>query len=145
MKKCTYCGEQYSDDATICSRDQYPLTNFHPASVTTPESRVDKSLPWQIVVPAAVWLAVNFLLGGFWGSGAVFMFGLATAFWAVIDCAKIQTRGSAVLGIAFKPVVVFAVCAYLFWGLGFIWYLVMRYRIKSTPVDLKSESQEVVR
>jgi len=45
-----------------------------------------------------------------------------------------------VLGIAFKPFVVFAVVAFLLWGFGFIWYLLMRQRVKAAPVELGREN-----
>ena len=102
------------------------------------------SWPPQIVVPAILWLIINFLLIGLSSGGASFVFGLFTALWAAIDSAKLQSRGSRILGIAFKPVVVFAAVAFFLWGFGFIWYLVMRYRVKSAPLDLESRSEEVV-
>jgi hypothetical protein len=30
MKKCSYCGKEYPDDATICTVDQQPLQEVHP-------------------------------------------------------------------------------------------------------------------
>jgi hypothetical protein len=72
------------------------------------------------------------------------MLGLATAVWAAIDSSRLQPRGSRLLGIAFKPVVVFAACAFFLWGFGFIWYLVMRHRVKTAPVDLKREGATTV-
>ena len=71
----------------------------------------------------------------------VILLHLATACWATIDSVKIQNRGSQVLGIAFKPVVVFAVCAGFLWGLGFGWYLVLRHRVVTTPIDLADTHQ----
>jgi len=68
-----------------------------------------------------------------------YVFGLASAFWATMDCRKFGSRGSRVLAIAFKPVVVFAVCAFFLGGFGFIWYLIMRHRIRSAPVDSVGE------
>lgn len=92
-----------------------------------------------MVVPAVVWLIVNFLLVGYFGVGASLLFGLLTASWAAIDCSKLQPGGSRVLGIAFKPVVVFAAVAFFLWGFGFIWYLVVRHRVKTAPIDLERE------
>ena len=93
----------------------------------------------QVIVPAVLWLFVNILLVGLFTVAASILFGLLTALWAAIDCSKMRSRGSRVLGIAFKPVVVFAVCAFFLWGFGIIWYLVMRHRVKTTPIDLESE------
>jgi hypothetical protein len=67
---------------------------------------------------------------------------LATAIWAAFDSAKFKNHGRRVLGIAFKPVVVFAVCAFFLWGFGFIWYLIQRHRVKSTPPIPEIENQK---
>ena len=36
MKKCTYCGKEYPDDATACSVDEQPLTLVGPPQTKTP-------------------------------------------------------------------------------------------------------------
>jgi hypothetical protein len=36
MKKCTYCGKEYPDDATACSIDEQPLTFVGPPQTKTP-------------------------------------------------------------------------------------------------------------
>jgi hypothetical protein len=36
MKKCTYCGKEYPDDATACSVDEQPLTSVCPRQTKTP-------------------------------------------------------------------------------------------------------------
>jgi sterol desaturase/sphingolipid hydroxylase (fatty acid hydroxylase superfamily) len=128
--------------ATVCSVDQQPLESCTPSSTAT-ESQPSKTWPPQVVVPAVLWLVVNFLLVGLFTVGASFLFGLLTALWAAIDCSKLQSRGSRTLGIAFKPVVVFAVVAFFLWGFGFIWYLIMRHRVKTAPIDLESEREKV--
>lgn len=94
----------------------------------------------QVLIPAVLWLAVFFLLGGTYTFVASFMFGLATALWAAIDCSRLQDRGSRLLGLTFKPIVVFGVCAFFLWGLGFIWYLVMRHRVKTAPISSENQA-----
>ena len=145
MKRCTYCGREHPDEATACSFDQQRLESITSPSGASepPDSQPSKGWPPQIVVPAVSWLVVNFVLVGFHIIGASFLFGLLTALWAAVDCSKLQSKGSRVLGIAFKPVVVFAVVAFFLWGFGFIWYLVMRNRVKTAPIDLESESEKV--
>ena len=129
----------------MCSLDQQPLELVTSQSATPASSESQPSNGWppQVVIPAALWLVVNFLLVGLFTVGASFLFGLLTALWATIDCSKLQSRGSHTLGIAFKPVVVFAVVAFFLWGFGFIWYLVMRHRVKTAPIALESESEKV--
>ena len=97
----------------------------------------------QVLIPAVLWLVVFFLLAGTYTFVASFLFGLATALWAAIDCSRLQDRGSRLLGLAFKPVVVFGVCTFFLWGLGFIWYLVMRHRVKTTPFSLENQDGRV--
>ena len=145
MKRCTYCGREHPDEAKVCSLDQRPLEFVtSPSGISeSSESQSRKGWPPQVVVPAVLWLLVNFLLAGLFTLGASFLFGLLTAFWAAIDCSKLQYRGSRVLGIAFKPVVVFAVVAFFLWGFGFVWYLVMRHRVRTSPIDLESESEKI--
>jgi hypothetical protein len=36
MKKCTYCGKEYPDDATVCSVDEQPLTFVGPPQTKIP-------------------------------------------------------------------------------------------------------------
>jgi hypothetical protein len=140
MKRCTYCGREQPDNATVCSLDQQPLEFVvsPPDGSQSPALQSGKGWPPQVVVPAIAWLLVNFVLVGLFSLGASFVFSLLTALWAAIDCSKLS-RGSRVLGIAFKPVVVFAAVAFLLWGFGFIWYLVMRHRVKTAPIDTPDE------
>jgi hypothetical protein len=145
MKRCTYCGREYPDDAIECSIDQQPLEVVFSLSTESilSESQSNKEWALQIFVPSITWLVVNFLIVGLFNVAASFLFGLLTALLAAIDCSKMQPRGSRVLGIAFKPVVVFAVVAFFLWGFGFIWYVVMRYRVKTAPIDLESENEKI--
>src|SRR4051812_32802608 len=142
MKRCTYCGREYPDNATACSLDQQPLDLItSPSGPSEPsDSKPTQGCPPQVLVPAVIWLVANFLLVGFFTVAASLVFGLLTALWAAIDCSRLRSKGSRVLGIAFKPFVVFAVVACCLWGFGFIWYLVMRQRVKTAPIDLESEN-----
>lgn len=135
MKRCTYCGKEYPDEATACSLDQHPLACCAPGPEEAGQTEPDETWPVQIVVPVVLWLIVYSLLAVLCSLETGYVFSLACAFWAAKDCSKFGSRGSRVLGIAFKPVVVFAVCAFFLWGFGFIWYLILRHRIKSAPVD----------
>ena len=88
-------------------------------------------------------MVVNLALVALFNVAASIVFGLLTAIWASIDCSKLQSRGSRVLGIAFKPVVVFAVVAFFLWGFGFVWYLVMRNRVKTAPINFETENVKI--
>ena len=124
----------------VCSVDGEPLELVTTSSDSPPST----GWPPQVVVPAILWLIVNFVLIGLFSVGASLLFGLLTASWAAIDSSKLQAKGSRILGIAFKPVVVLSAVAFFLWGFGFIWYLVMRNRVKSAPVDVENASGEVV-
>ncbi|MBI5387013.1 MAG: hypothetical protein HZA90_20255 [Verrucomicrobia bacterium] len=140
MKKCTWCGKEYADDAMICSLDQQTLVPCSESVAITSEKSTGVDFPWHIVGFATAWLIANVLLFVFVHPAASLLFGLATALWAAIDCSQMQSHGSKVLGLAFKPVVVFAVCAFFLCGFGFIWYLVMRHRVRNAPRDLTQPS-----
>ena len=38
MKKCTYCGKEYPEDAVVCVIDEHPLESDQPAPVPEPVS-----------------------------------------------------------------------------------------------------------
>src|SRR5437868_2833063 len=107
MKRCTYCGREHPDDAAACSIDDQPLELINsPSAASKPsDSQTTKSFPQQVVVPAILWLVANFLIVGFLTLAASFVFCLLTALWAAIDCSRIRSKGSRVLGITFKPLV----------------------------------------
>jgi hypothetical protein len=90
----------------------------------------DKRWNQQVLVPSILWaFSMIFLLAAF-GPASPYLLCLTCAVWAAMDCANLPPERSRVLGLAFKPVVVFGVCAFFLWGFGFLWYLVMRYRVK---------------
>lgn len=137
MKRCTYCGREHPDEATACSLDQHPLElmDLPPGASAPTDSESSTGWPPQVVVPSVLWLVVNILLAVYFSVEVSCLFGLLAAIWAAMDCSKFQSNGSRILGIAFKPVVVFATVAFFLWGFGFIWYLVMRNRVQTAPID----------
>jgi hypothetical protein len=141
MKQCTWCGKDYPDDASVCAIDGQPLATRKSPEAAAAEKEASKPWPRQVVMPAVLWLAINILLIVWPGFGVNLLFNLATAIWAAFDSAQFKNHGRRVLGIAFKPVVVFAVCAFFLWGFGFIWYLIQRHRVKTTPVTPEVESE----
>ena len=66
---------------------------------------------------------------------------LGTGIWAAIDSSKIQLKRYK-SGISYGPVVLFIAIA-LLWIIGFPWYLVMRYRIKTGTAVLKDGATNV--
>lgn len=91
----------------------------------------------------AILLALG-LIGLCMGFYAVFHFNvtwfmvLATSLWAALDSSKIQLKRYK-SGISYGPVVLFLACA-LLWVVGFPWYLVMRYKIKTGAAILKESA-----
>jgi hypothetical protein len=65
------------------------------------------------LISVCAWVFVNVLVRYWFGIGVVWVLGFVVAIWAALDCSKISYRGSRVLGIVFKPIVVFTVCAFL--------------------------------
>ncbi|HTY87324.1 MAG TPA: hypothetical protein VMB80_07655 [Candidatus Acidoferrum sp.] len=59
------------------------------------------------------------------------------ALWAAVDSTKIQLKRYK-SGISYGPIVLFIAIA-LLWIIGFPWYLVMRYKIKTGTAVLKDE------
>lgn len=134
MKKCSYCGAEYPNEAVTCAVDHQQLVDWMPSS-DEPDGILAARLKRQFVLLAASGLAASVLLFVFLGPAANMVLGFIIAVWAANDCSKIQLRGCRVLGFAFKPVVVFAVCAFFFFPLGFLWYLWMRLRVMTSPLD----------
>ncbi len=60
---------------------------------------------------------------------------LGTSLWAALDSSKIQLKRYK-SGISYGPLVLFVACA-LLWIVGFPWYLIMRYKIKTGTAVLK--------
>lgn len=123
----------------MCAMDQQTLVpNADSASSRSVDD--ERRVSSQVALPATAWLLVNILIFLRLGAAGISLLGMILGLWAAIDCSKMQYRGSRVLGIAFKPVVVFAVCAFFLSGFGFVWYLVMRHRVLSSSLYVEGES-----
>jgi hypothetical protein len=92
------------------------------------------------------WIAILFTIGLLVAAGVInvltgFPFSLimvlGTALWAATDSSKIQLKRYK-SGISYGPVALFFGIA-LLWFIGFPWYLVMRYKIKTGTALLKDE------
>jgi len=129
----------------MCPFDQHRLeTSGSSDGLSEPlECRASRWFPPEVLLQIAAWLVTNLVFGIVFSVAGILLVQVACSCWAAYDCAKIQTRGTRVLGIVFKPVVAFGVCAFLLWGLGFAWYLVMRHRVRSEPVELPGERQHL--
>jgi hypothetical protein len=145
MKRCTFCGREEPDEARFCSVDRQPLESVASPSTEVEAFRAqsDSSFLLQVIFPGTVWLVVYFSLAGLYTILAGYLLQLSAALWAAKDCSKFHPRGSRVLGLAFKPVVVFGIVGLMFSGLGFIWYLVMRRRIKTSPLIFETENESL--
>jgi hypothetical protein len=71
MKKCTYCGKEYADDATVCAVDEQPLERVG-APIASPSSTVAEPVTHSDDV-AAIRAAANknMLVGGLWCAGGI--------------------------------------------------------------------------
>lgn len=146
MKKCTWCGKELPDELEACPFDQRALEVITPRAaddLLTVHPVKSNAVARHIFFPLGLWLTLGLMLFAFFGRGAWFLFGLATALGAALDCRRFQDRGSRILGIAFKPVVVFAVCGLFFWGFGFVWYLLMRHKVVTSPLPNSADSADV--
>jgi hypothetical protein len=56
MKKCTYCGKEYPDEAEVCAIDHKPLKPDAPTSSPKREWLRVLLIPFQIYVPGAFFL-----------------------------------------------------------------------------------------
>jgi hypothetical protein len=54
MKKCSYCGKEYPDDATICAVDQHPLVTEGLAAADAAAMTAKASAPTPRVVKPAL-------------------------------------------------------------------------------------------
>jgi hypothetical protein len=92
---------------------------------------------WIAILFTVGLLAVCILLSALIHFDLSWIMVLCTALWAAIDSSKIQLKHYK-SGISYGPVVLFFACA-LLWIIGFPWYLVMRYKIKTGKAILKDE------
>ena len=72
MKKCTYCGKEYPDEATVCERDEQPLIDPNapkPPPITKPKPNLVGIRGWLLLL--AIGLYLGCLIG--WLMPAVFL------------------------------------------------------------------------
>ncbi|HLX70707.1 MAG TPA: hypothetical protein VKV04_13855 [Verrucomicrobiae bacterium] len=59
MKKCSYCGKEYSDEATLCSIDEQPLES--------PEGQERTGISRRTVIIWSVVIGLGLLCWFYWG------------------------------------------------------------------------------
>jgi hypothetical protein len=65
MKKCTYCGKEYPDDATVCVLDEQPLKRVGPPPIGSQTDPVGQpAVPPQVVAAVHAAANRNMLVGG---------------------------------------------------------------------------------
>jgi hypothetical protein len=100
--------------------DDQPLVTVTESQESSGNSG-EQSLPLSVIAPAVGWVLLALVRLRFVGQVGVLMLALPTAVWCALDCAKLRAQRPPNIGIAFKPVVVFAATAFFFGGFGFIW------------------------
>ena len=90
---------------------------------------------WQAILLTISIVIVSFFLPMI----TLWLIVLGTSLWIAIDSSKIGLYKYK-SGISLKPVVLFFGCVML-WGVGFPWYLSMRYKIKHGLAQLKDETK----
>lgn len=78
MKKCSYCGKEYPDDAVACILDRSPLVFFQPKSSAAPSNPPKKHRP--ITTQSALSIGGFAVLAGLAGFGLTW---LVVGFWAI--------------------------------------------------------------
>jgi hypothetical protein len=71
MKKCTYCGKEYSDDATACVVDEQPLERIDPQGATQHGSDTSPFKDPGLNSPGRAAANRNMLVGGLWCVGGI--------------------------------------------------------------------------
>jgi hypothetical protein len=126
MKICSWCGKVLPEEATVCDVDGQPMVG---------DSSLNEENPFPTgAILAGAAILVFFV--GLMGIAGFYLFRLVSACWAYADCFRLGKRGFRgyrALGIVFKPIVVFGVCAFFLGGFGLIWYLIMRKRVAAFP------------
>ncbi len=78
MKKCSYCGKEYPDNAVVCVLDQSPLVFSKPKPLTAPSNPTKKHRP--ITIQSALSIGGFAVLAGLAGFGLTW---LVVGFWAI--------------------------------------------------------------
>ncbi|HXS67216.1 MAG TPA: hypothetical protein VN761_00135 [Candidatus Polarisedimenticolia bacterium] len=55
MKKCTYCGQEYPDDATVCAIDQQPLVSDAPSQAEPQKESAAPKIKPPLMVRLREW------------------------------------------------------------------------------------------
>lgn len=71
MKKCSYCGKRYSDEATQCAVDQQPLEQIAASSGSFPTVNQPGASRMAVNDPVRAAARRNLLLGGLWLGGGL--------------------------------------------------------------------------
>jgi hypothetical protein len=91
--------------------------------------------PWPAILVSIGLIVACIAFRRVFGFEVTWIMVLGTSLWAAVDSSKIQLKRYK-SGISYGPIVLFIGCA-LLWIVGFPWYLIMRYKIKTGTAILK--------
>ena len=61
MKRCSYCGAEYPDDATVCTTDQTPLEGMQLESIHTEPPTFSITTNWNKILSTSVCIIYSIL------------------------------------------------------------------------------------
>jgi hypothetical protein len=79
MKKCTYCGKEYANEATSCAVDQQPLMRVDSPGSNQPQPEAAPVANSYEKVTAIETANHNMLVGGLWCGGGLLVTALSYA------------------------------------------------------------------
>ncbi|EEF60039.1 hypothetical protein Cflav_PD3098 [Pedosphaera parvula Ellin514] len=71
MKKCTYCGREYTNEATVCALDQQSLVSVGPQALSQPAHDVPASTAATFDEATRAVANRYMLVGGLWCIGGI--------------------------------------------------------------------------
>ncbi len=133
MKKCSYCGKTYPDEATVCTSDGMQLQVPVAEQKQVQNNLLGTSAP-AILITLGI-LALG-LLSSLVSPILPWLFWVGTSVWAGVDAKRIGLSKYQVSGPAGATTAVLG--CLLLWIVVFPWYLANRSKVSSGAVPLRT-------